>query len=133
MLRHFFPSRWLHPLAPLKRLSPVNLLAANGFNKPFAASKFKLCVENNPPYDCNHAEDSLFYEHRSIAVGFLILKLLCAVLAVMQLFAEQLGIVRDTVAVIVILDCRSDCLLGEDGAVYLVRGQTVESLNNSLV
>ena len=23
MLRHFVPSRWLHPLAPLKRLSPV--------------------------------------------------------------------------------------------------------------
>ena len=65
-----FPSRWLHPLAPLKRLSPVNLLAANGFDKPFAASKFELCVENNPPYDCNHAEDSLFYEHRSIAGGF---------------------------------------------------------------
>ena len=59
------------PLAPLKRLSPVNLLAANGFNKPFAASKFKLCVENNPPYDCNHAEDSLLYDHRPIAVGFL--------------------------------------------------------------
>ncbi len=67
-----FPSRWLHPLAPLKRLSPVNLLAANGFDKPFAASKFELCVENNPPYDCNHAEDSLFYEHRSIAGGLFI-------------------------------------------------------------
>ena len=25
MLRHFVPSRWLHPLAPLKRLSPVDL------------------------------------------------------------------------------------------------------------
>ncbi len=73
MLRHFFPSRWLHPLAPLKRLSPVNLLAANGLLKPFAASKFKLCVENNPPYDCNHAEDSLFYEHRSIGRSFFVL------------------------------------------------------------
>ena len=69
MLRHFFPSRWLHPLAPLKRLSPVNLPSANGFNKPFAASKFELCVENNPPYDCNHTEDSLFYEHRSMLRG----------------------------------------------------------------
>ncbi len=27
--RHFVPSRWLHPLAPLKRLSPVDLLSAN--------------------------------------------------------------------------------------------------------
>ena len=29
MLRHFVPSRWLHPLAPLKRLSPVDLPSAN--------------------------------------------------------------------------------------------------------
>ena len=71
MLCHFVPSKWLHPLAPLKRLSSVNLPSANGFNKSFTASKVELCVENNPPYDCNHAEDSLFYEHRSIAVGFL--------------------------------------------------------------
>ena len=35
--RHFVPSRWLHPLAPLKRLSPVDLPSANGFDKPFAA------------------------------------------------------------------------------------------------
>ena len=35
------PSRWLHPLAPLKRLSPVDLPSANGFDKPFAASKFE--------------------------------------------------------------------------------------------
>ena len=41
MLRHFVPSRWLHPLAPLMRLSLVDLLAANGFDKPFAASKFE--------------------------------------------------------------------------------------------
>ncbi|MDD6786025.1 MAG: hypothetical protein PUD81_07215 [Eggerthellales bacterium] len=34
-------------------------------------TEIELCVENNPPYDCNHAEDSLFYEHRSIAGGFL--------------------------------------------------------------
>ena len=40
MLRHFVLSRWLHPLAPLKRLSPVDLPSANGFDKPFAASKF---------------------------------------------------------------------------------------------
>ena len=39
--RHFVPSRWLHPLAPLKRLSPVDLPSANGFDKPFAASKFE--------------------------------------------------------------------------------------------
>ena len=41
MLRHFVPSRWLHHLAPLKRLSPVDLPSANGFDKPFAASKFE--------------------------------------------------------------------------------------------
>ena len=40
MLSHFVQSRWLHPLAPLKRLSPVDLPSANGFDKPFAASKF---------------------------------------------------------------------------------------------
>ena len=27
--RHFVPSRWLHPLAPLKRISPVDLPSAN--------------------------------------------------------------------------------------------------------
>ena len=37
---------------------------------PCAASKFELCVKNNPPYDCNHTEDSLFYEHCSIAALF---------------------------------------------------------------
>ena len=41
MLRHFVPSRWLHPLAPLMRLSLVDLPSANGFDKPFAASKFE--------------------------------------------------------------------------------------------
>ena len=29
MLRHFVPSRWLHPLATLVRLSPVDLPSAN--------------------------------------------------------------------------------------------------------
>ena len=29
------------PLALLKRLSPVDLPSANGFDKPFAASKFE--------------------------------------------------------------------------------------------
>ena len=29
MFRHFVPPRWLHPLAPLKRLSPVDLPSAN--------------------------------------------------------------------------------------------------------
>ena len=57
-LRHDLPSRWLHPLAPLKRLSPVDLPQSNDFDKPFAASKFELCAENNPPYDYNHTEDS---------------------------------------------------------------------------
>ena len=71
MLRHFVPSRWLHPLAPLKRLTPVDLPSANSFNKPFAARKFELCVENNPTYDCNHRSDSLFYEHRPIPQAIL--------------------------------------------------------------
>ena len=41
MFRHFVPSRWLHPLALLMRLSLVYLPSANGFDKPFAASKFE--------------------------------------------------------------------------------------------
>ena len=37
--RHFVPSRWLHPLAPLMRLSPVDLPSADGFeNRPPPAS-----------------------------------------------------------------------------------------------
>ena len=63
MFRHFVPSRELHSLATLVRLSLVDLPSANGFDKPFAASKFELYAENNPPYDCRHTEDSLFYEH----------------------------------------------------------------------
>ena len=39
--RHFVPSRWLHPLATLVRLSLVDLPSANGFDKPSAASKFE--------------------------------------------------------------------------------------------
>ena len=46
MLRHFVPSRWLHPLAPLKRLSPVDLPSANGFDKPFAAASLKIVNDN---------------------------------------------------------------------------------------
>ena len=39
MFRHFVPSRWLHPLAPLMRLSPVYFLSADGFkNRPPPAS-----------------------------------------------------------------------------------------------
>ena len=40
MFRHFVPSRWLHPLAPLKRLSPVDLPSANSI---------KCC---SPPASC---------------------------------------------------------------------------------
>ena len=40
MFRHFVPSRELHSLVTLKRLSPVDLPSANGFDKLFAASKF---------------------------------------------------------------------------------------------
>ena len=53
MLRHDMTTRWLHPLAPLQRLFPVDLPFANGFDQPFAVGKFESCVENNPPYDCN--------------------------------------------------------------------------------
>ena len=41
MFRHFVPSRWLHPRVLLVRLSPVDLSSANGFGKPFAASKLQ--------------------------------------------------------------------------------------------
>ena len=41
MFRHFVPSRDLHSLATLVRLSLVDLPSANGFDKPFAASKFE--------------------------------------------------------------------------------------------
>ena len=37
----FVPSRELHSLATLVRLSLVDLPSANGFDKPFAASKFE--------------------------------------------------------------------------------------------
>ena len=57
MFRHFVPSRELHSLATLVRLSLVDLPSANGFDKPFAASKFELYAENNPPYGLDHAED----------------------------------------------------------------------------
>ena len=43
MLRHFIPSRWLHPLAPLMRLFPVDLPSVDGFeNRPSSASFEKL-------------------------------------------------------------------------------------------
>ena len=51
----------------------ASLFSVKVATPPCAASKFKLCVENNPPYDCNHAEDSLFYEHRSIGRSFFVL------------------------------------------------------------
>ena len=54
MLRHFVPSRELHPLAPLKRLSPVDLPSANGFDKPFAASKFEKPNTKNQTVDWSH-------------------------------------------------------------------------------
>jgi len=41
MFRHFVPSRELHSLATFVRLSLVDLPSANGFGKPFAASKFE--------------------------------------------------------------------------------------------
>ncbi len=50
MLRHFAPSRGLHSLTTLKRLSLVDLPSENDFNKPFAAGKFEkgqLCTEKH--------------------------------------------------------------------------------------
>ena len=58
MLRHFVPSRWLHPLAPLKRISPVDLPSANDFDKPFAASKFEKLNTENQTVDWSHYANS---------------------------------------------------------------------------
>ena len=41
-------------LAPLKRLSPVYLPSANGFDKPFAASKFGKTNTENQTVDWSH-------------------------------------------------------------------------------
>ncbi len=53
-LRHFVPSRWLHPLAPLKRLSLVDLPSANSIkccSPPASLKKLnteKLTVDLRP-------------------------------------------------------------------------------------
>ena len=47
--------------------------------------------------------------------------------------AELLRIIGDAVFIVIILDCRLDCFLREDGAVQLMRGQTVQRLGDSLV
>ena len=51
MFRHFVPSRELHSLATLVRLSLVDLPSANGFDKPFAASKFEKPNTENQTVD----------------------------------------------------------------------------------
>ena len=65
------------PPCAAKATIPVDLPSASDFIKPFAASKLELCVENNPPYDCNHTEDSLFYEHRPMPRLFCLPKNWC--------------------------------------------------------
>ena len=42
------------PLAPLMRLSLVDLPSANGFDKPFAASKFGKTNTENQTVDWSH-------------------------------------------------------------------------------
>ena len=54
MFRHFVPSRELHSLATLVRLSLVDLPSANGFDKPFAASKFEKPNTENQTVDWSH-------------------------------------------------------------------------------
>ena len=55
-------------------------------------------------------------------------------MAVLTVVDFQLrGVVGYAVLVVVVLDGGADGFLGENGAVYLVRGQTVESLHNGLV
>ena len=54
MFRHFVPSRWLHPLVLLMRLSLMYLPSANGFDKPFAASKFGKTNTENQTVDWSH-------------------------------------------------------------------------------
>ena len=44
------------PLCAAKEAIPCGL----------AVSRLEVCVENNPPYDCRHTEDFLFYEHRTM-------------------------------------------------------------------
>ena len=54
MFRHFVPSRWLHPLVLLMRLSLMYLPSANGFDKSFAASKFGKTNTENQTVDWSH-------------------------------------------------------------------------------
>ena len=60
------------------------------------------------------------------------IRLFAAVLAVM-LFLEHLGIVSDTVLIVIILDCRLNSFLSKNGAVDLVSGESVKRLNDCLV
>ena len=46
MLRHFVPSRWLHPLAPLKRLSLVDLPSANSMKCCSPPASLKIVNDN---------------------------------------------------------------------------------------
>ena len=47
--------------------------------------------------------------------------------------AKKLGVIGDAVAVVIVLDRRADGLLGQHGAVQLVRGQTVERFGDRLI
>ena len=50
--------------------TPCGLAVCKQYKMLFAASKFELYAENNPPYDCRHTEDSLFYRHCPICRPF---------------------------------------------------------------
>ena len=67
MFRHFVPSRELHSLATLVRLSLVDLLSANGFDKPFAASKFENRIPKIRPLTGRNVRkvDGLFLSPKS--------------------------------------------------------------------
>ena len=49
------------PRALLKRLFPVEWSSVNDLEILFATRKFKSYKENNPLYDYDHTEDSLFF------------------------------------------------------------------------
>ena len=54
--RHFVPSRWQHPLAPLKRLSPVDLPSANSIKccsppASLKATKMNFMEQTNRQYE----------------------------------------------------------------------------------
>ena len=54
MLRHFVPSRWLHPLAPLMQLSTVDLPSANSMKCCSPPASLKKQNTENQTVDWSH-------------------------------------------------------------------------------